>query len=293
MINKLIWRIFIGLSLLFIPNLVTAQIPSIAPAELVRRAVKNETADTRNDNYLFKADISKPQGSQTKLMVNTRDGMAGLIVRIDGKPLTADQQTSERARIERFINNPDELKKKQKQEAEDEDHTVRIVKALPDAFLYEYDGTMVGNSELGKAGDQLVRLKFKPNPDYEPPSRVEQVLTGLAGHLLIDANELHIAEIDGTLIDEVNFGWGIFGHLDKDGRFVVRQADVDHGHWELTYMKLSFTGKILLFKSLSIKSEETETGFQHVSPDLSFAQGVKLLEQNATKFTDSAVQARK
>jgi hypothetical protein len=294
MIHKLTWRAFVGVSLLLIPCLAAAaQIPSIPPAELVRRTVNKETATSSHpDNYLFRDEVRKPHGSQTKLMVNTREGMAGLIVRIDGKPLTADEQTNERARIERFINNPDELKKKQKQEAEDEDRTTRIVKALPDAFLYEYDGTAVGNPELGRAGDELLRLKFKPNPNYDPPSRVEQVLTGMAGHLLIDANEQRIAEIDGTLIDEVSFGWGIFGHLDKGGRFVVRQADIDHGHWEVTRMELSFTGKILLFKSLTIKLEETETGFQRVAPDLSFAQGVQLLEQHASKFEDSGVQAR-
>jgi hypothetical protein len=114
----------------------------------------------------------------------------------------------------------------------------------------------------------------------------------MAGHLLIDTTELHLAEIDGTLIDQVSFGWGIFGHLDKNGRFLVRQSDVDHGHWEVTRMELSFTGKILLFKSFAIKSEETEAGFQRVAPDLSFAQGVQLLEQHATKFADSGVQAR-
>lgn len=294
MINKLIWRTFVGVSLLFIPSLVAAEISNIPAAELVRRTVNKETAiSSHPDNYLFKDEVRKPHGSQTKLMVNTREGMAGLIVRIDGKPLTPDQQTSERARVERFINNPDELKKKQKQETEDEERTTRIMKALPDAFLYEYEGTAVGNPELGRAGDELVRLKFKPNPNYNPPSRVEQVLTGMAGHLLIDANEQRIAEIDGTLIEEVSFGWGIFGHLDKGGRFVVRQADVDHGHWEITRMELSFSGKILLFKSFSIKSEETVTDFQRVAPDLTFAQGVQLLEQHATKFADSDVQARK
>ena len=41
---------------------------------------------------------------------------------------------------------------------------LRIVKALPDAFRYEYAGLENGDSELGKVGDKLVRLKFSPNP---------------------------------------------------------------------------------------------------------------------------------
>ncbi|HEY1799310.1 MAG TPA: hypothetical protein VGG46_00130, partial [Terriglobales bacterium] len=256
-----------------------AKAPSISPVQLVRHTIDNEVSASRGpDNYFFRDDVRKPHGGQTKLMVETRDGMAGLVVRIDGHPLTPEQKTSEQARVHRFINNPDELKKKQKQEAENTERSNRILKALPDAFLYEYDGSTMGTAELGQAGRPLVRLKFKPNPNYSPPSRVEQVLTGMAGHLLIDPLQFRLAEIDGTLIQEVSFGWGIFGHLDKGGRFVVRQADVDNGHWELTRMELSFSGKILLFKSLAIKSEEIESDFQRVPPDLTFAQGVQLLE---------------
>lgn len=259
--------------------------PSVSPAQLVRQTIDNEMSASRGpDNYFFRDEVRKPHGGQTKLMVKTRDGMAGLIVRIDGHALTAEQKTSEQARVHRFITNPEELKKKEKQEAENTERTNRILKALPDAFLYEYDGTAVGTAELGQVGRPLVRLKFKPNPSYDPPSRVEQVLTGMAGSLLIDPLEFRLAEIDGTLIQEVSFGWGIFGHLDKGGRFVVRQADVDNGHWDLTRMELSFTGKILLFKSFAIKSEETESDFQRVPEDLTFAQGVQLLEQRATQM---------
>jgi hypothetical protein len=290
-----ILRAAVGVSFLFVfLSAASAQKNALPPAELVRRTVHNEIAASHTpDKYFFRDHVKKPHGSQTKLMVQTREGMAGLIVRLDGHPLTEEQKQSERARVERFIKNPDELKKKQKQEAEDEDRTNRIMKALPDAFLYEYDGTTMGNAELGSSGHELLRLKFLPNPDYEPPTRVEQVLTGMAGHLLIDGAERRIAEIDGTLIKEVSFGWGIFGHLDKGGRFVVRQANVDNGHWELTRMELSFTGKILLFKNLSIKSEETESHFQRVPNELSFAQGVQLLEDHAEKMDNPPQQARK
>ena len=76
------------------------------------------------------------------------------------------------------MSNPEQLRKKQAREKEDKDRSLRIVKALPDAFHFEYAGIENGDSGFGKIGDEMVRLKFKPNPAYNPPTHVEQVLRG-------------------------------------------------------------------------------------------------------------------
>jgi hypothetical protein len=182
-----------------------------------------------------------------------------------------------------LMDNPEQLRKKKAREKEDAERTLRIVKALPAAFLYQYDGTETGTAELGKPGDELVRLKFTPNPSYSPPSHVEQVLQGMEGYLLIDRNERRIAKIDGVLFREVSFGWGILGHLDKGGHFRVEQADVGNGSWELTAMSLKITGKILMFKGISMISDETFSDFQRVPDRLTFAQGVAMLKAEQEK----------
>jgi len=261
---------------------------SESPTELVRRTVQREIApDSGQAKAIFEDRKQTPHGSQTKLIVETREGMAGMTVAINGKPLTPQQRQAEEARLSGLVGNPEALKKKQKSEKEDEEHTVRIMKALPDAFLYEPDGTVVGSQEIGKAGDQLVRLKFHPNPKYIPPSHVEQVLTGLQGYILIDAEQHRIARIDGTLGKEVNFGWGILGRLDRGGHFLVEQAEVLNGEWEVTHMSLSFNGKELLFKSINIKSEEVFCNFRAAPANLSFAQGVELLKKQGAEMAEN------
>ena len=82
-----------------------------------------------------------------------------------------------------------------------------------------------------------------------------------------------IARIDGTLFREVSFGWGIFGHLDKGGHFRVQQADVGDGSWEITAMDLKITGKILMFKSISMISDETLSDFRRVPDTLYICEG--------------------
>ncbi|MGH9514106.1 MAG: hypothetical protein ACRD3P_00310 [Terriglobales bacterium] len=232
-------------------------------------------------HFRFKDEKRTPQLSQTKLMVETTDATAGLLVMQNGHPLTPQQRHDEEVRLANYAQSPQELHKKKKQEKEDAEHTERILRALPDAFLYQRDGIEPGRQGLGSSGDELVRLNFRPNPSYKPPSHVEQVLTGMSGHLLIDTTENRIAEIDGTLSKEVEFGWGILGHLDPGGRFLVQQADVGEHQWEVTHMQLSFTGKVLFFKKISIHSNDVFSDFHSVPRNLTFAQGVELLKKEA------------
>ena len=258
---------------------LAGQTPSIPPQELVRQTVHNELRPSDGVAFMFRDRKQTPRGSQTKLMVETRDAMAGLLIANDDHPLSAEQREAENARVDRFIKDPEELEKRKKEEKENAEHTERIMKALPDAFLYEYEGTEVGRQGVGHAGDTLTRVKFRPNPQYDPPTHVEQVLIGMQGYLLIDVPKRRIARIDGTLQRDVTFGWGILGHLDRGGHFLVEQADVGDGHWEISHMALDFTGKILLFKSLSIKSDEVESDFRSVPPNLTFAQGLEMLRK--------------
>jgi len=165
---------------------------------------------------------------------------------------------------------------------------MRIVRALPDAFLYEYAGAEPASTGIGRAGSTLVKLKFRPNPRYEPPTRVEEVLTGMQGYVLVDAVRYRIASIDGTLFKPVGFGWGILGHLDRGGRFMVQQQEVGDNFWEISSMSLSFAGKILLVKNLNISSTEVFSGFKRVPSDLTFTQAVELLKKEvATVSADN------
>jgi hypothetical protein len=115
---------------------------------------------------------------------------------------------------------------------------------------------------------------------------VEQVLAGMQGDLLIDKETLRLARIEGTLFREVTFGWGILGHLNKGGQFRVQQADLGlgDGAWGVTEMNLNMSGKILMFKGLSIVSEEVLSDFHRMAPHLTFAQGVEQLKTEEEKL---------
>ena len=257
--------------------------------DLLRTAVANEVA-TANDTsikHMFRSRRQTPQGSQTRLYVETNEAMAGMTIAYNDKPLTPEQLRGEENHLAGLLHNPEQLKHKHSQEQENAERTLRIVKDLPEAFLYDFAPEEESAAESGGNGVRLLRLKFRPNPAYRPPSRVEQVLEGMRGIVAIDPELHRIANIDGTLFKEVSFGWGILGHLDKGGHFFVEQHDVGEGCLEISRMTLSFTGKVLLFKSISIKSDEILSDFRRVPANTTFAQGVKMLEAEQAKLAQS------
>jgi hypothetical protein len=261
--------------------------PETPPGELVRATVANEVAAANNSSikHMFRSRKQTPKGSQTKLFVETSGAIAAMLIAINDQPLTPQQEQAETDHLAWLMDNPDQLRKKKAREKDDAEHSLRIIKALPDAFLYTPDGTESSAPGLGReGGGPLLRLKFTPNPSYTPPTRVEQVLTGMQGYLLIDPTSRRLARIDGTLFKEVTFGWGIFGHLDQGGHFRVQQSEVSDGTWDISEMILNITGKILLFKTISMISDEVFSDFRRVPDQTTFARGVELLRAEQARL---------
>ncbi len=245
------------------------------PVDLVRHAVANELREDPNrPHYMFRLTKKKgEQHTETREMIETTKGVIGRLLLVDGKPLTADQRQKEDKRLQRLVDDSDALASKQKSQQEDDARTRKMVRALPDAFLYEYAGTQ-NEAPWG----ELVNLRFKPNPNFNPPSRETLVYRGMQGTMAIAIPSYRIAKIEAQLFRDVTFGWGILGHLDSGGQFIVIQKPVEDGHWEASHMVLNFTGKALLFKTIRINDDETSSDYRAI-PNMSVAQAVELLKK--------------
>ena len=268
---------------------VFAQQPDLPVNVLVRRVVDNElaAANKKTHRFMFRSHRVTSNLDQEKLYIDTKEAMAGMVTAWNSQPLTPELRKAENDRLNRMLSDPEELRHKQKQESENADRIQRIIRAMPQAFLFEYDGTETGTASVGRPGMELLRVKFRPNPKYEPPTRVEQVLTGMQGTVLVDSKSARFARIDGTLFRDVAFGWGILGHLDKGGQLRAEQAEYSPGVWVPSSMSLRFTGKLLVFKSLNYKSEESLHDCRPVSPDLTFAQGIEMLKKENSALAEN------
>jgi hypothetical protein len=263
--------------------------PQVPAQELVRRVIANEDkASKENARFFYRLRTETPKaGAITKELVETNEGVVARLIAVNDKPPTAEARRKDDERLQKLASDPQARAAKQKQQKEDEERTTRMVKALPDAFLYEYDGF-----EPGRNGQPMIRLKFKPNPGYDAPNRELQVYYGMEGAMLIDPTQERLVKIQARLFKGVNFGWGILGHLDPGGRFEVEQSRVGNDRWEVTEMRLRFTGKILLFKSLNINEYETAFDYRHAPENLSFVEGIEFLKKQPEFLAEKQSQQR-
>jgi hypothetical protein len=269
----------LALCLLALPAFTQQQDWKANPRELVRRAVQNENkAADVSEHFTFR-DVKRTKSGnvEIKQMVETPQLVLGRLVAVNGKPLTEAERQKEDGRLNRLVSNPDELAKKKKEQEEDSARARKMVRAIPDAFCFEYVST-----EPGKDGD-VVTLKFTPDPNWEPPNRELQVFTGMSGTMKIAVPQYRMSLMQATLFKDVEFGWGFLGKLDKGGDFMIEQSQVYGNHWDLTHMKLHFTGKILLFKSLNIQQDEQTSDYRPV-PQMTVAQALDKLREADTEY---------
>ncbi|HEY6765938.1 MAG TPA: hypothetical protein VI386_14330 [Candidatus Sulfotelmatobacter sp.] len=237
-------------------------------AALIHEVVVNELTD-RAQQWKWMYVIDKREGKQTltEEQVETKDGPLYRVLAIDGTPLDSNHRLQDTARMDRFLHDPSEQVKLKQGYEEDEQKLEKLMVLMPDAFLYDYDG-VEGN---------LVRLKFRPNSDYNPPTYEARVAHNLAGTILIDPQQKRLSRLSGRLINRVEFGFGLFGHIDSGGAIEIGRSEVGPSQWKTALIKIQMSGRLVFFKTISKQEFETRSDFRAVSSDLSLLEASRLL----------------
>ncbi len=252
-----------------------AQQQNIDPVAVVRKATQNEiaaTGQTKPPYFMYKDNTQYRDHSITTEAIETPDGGLNRTIAKNGKPLSADEQADADQKLKSFAYDKEARSKKLKSNREDDQRSITLMRSLPDAFNYNVTGVSKGAN-----GHEMVHLAFKAKPGWTAPTRETRVLEGMDGNMLIDQTAGRIAEINGELFKDVDFGWGILGRLFKGGKFIIHQADVG-GKWQETQERLQFNGKVLMVKNLTIDSNETMTDFRPVPTNITTAQALQLLQ---------------
>lgn len=241
---------------------------------LARKVFENEVQAQINDQSLWSyRQLKEEQGKKKVFAVcETNDGEIDRLLEVNGQELNPKQRQAEDQRIQKMLDDPDQMRQQQKKSEEDGKQERELLRMFPEAFRFQYAG-MQGN---------LIKLTFSPNPDFRPSNRAAQVFHHMEGSLLVDGEQKRLAEIEGRLTSPVKFGWGLLGHLDKGGTFLVDQQDMGSGHWQLTTLDVEMDGKALFFKTIAVREKELNTDFQQVPESIRPWQAFELLRQNPT-----------
>lgn len=250
---------------------VSAQSPQ-PPAQLVREVVYNELHDhAAHGHWRFWVERRSSGGTVVEEQVETADAPVSRIVRENGRPLEPQVDDREEARLRRLLASPAEQERARHQHEEDEQRIGRILALLPDAFEYEPDGMENG----------CYRLRFKPNPAYTTSSIEGRIFHSMSGTLWIDARYKRLARLEGHVGQDVDFGFGILGRLNKGGWFLLSRTRVSETDWKTDRLEVHMNVRAFLVKSFARDTSETRGGFEPVPAGIDLAQGVSLLEKDA------------
>ncbi|HTZ90734.1 MAG TPA: hypothetical protein VMA71_10340 [Alloacidobacterium sp.] len=251
-----------------------AELSVPSPQQLIKDVVYNELQDRECDSF-WAYDIAQKIGPESyeKRQVETNQGPIFRIIAENGRPLMDDESRKEQARLDHLLNNPAALAKNLNEHLRDEERLQRLIRLLPDAFLFEQDGPPSGD---------IVTFRFKPNPAFDPPTYEARVFHGMAGTIEINQRLKRFVAMRGTVIDRIDFGYGLLGYVDKGGEFQIHREQVSATRWKTDLVDVHVSGRVMLFKSVSKDQREVRSDFQSVPTDISLNDAKRLLDEAAS-----------
>lgn len=239
------------------------------PRRLVTQVMNNELNADLNDHslWMYIADKVDHEKQETKKVVETPKGDLDLLIAVNGHPVPPEELKKEEEGLNKVASEPHELAKRQQAEHDDEKKARELMKMLPTAFLYKFEGEQNG----------IIHLSFRPDPEFDPPTREAKVFHSMAGVMWVQAREKRLVKLAGHLIEDVDFGMGVLAKLKKGGTFEIDRAEFAASHWKTTLTDVHISGHALFFKSISEQQHEVDRDYKQI-PNLTPVQGARLLE---------------
>ncbi len=241
---------------------------------LIERAADHELIELETPTpFQYQERLEWSWGTETRLVIETPEGRADRIVFFNDEPLSPDHQARQQHRLEKLLSDRDAVKSDLKDQKAETQHRIRMVKAFPKAFFFDFAGREKG----------LLRFDFRPDPEFSPKDREAQMYRGMEGTVWIEPEQERIVQIQGKLVKDVTFGWGIFGRLNKGGIYEIAQTQLSPGTWRITALNVDVKGRTFLVDTFRFLRKETSSRFQPVSSAMTYQAAVKaLLAASAT-----------
>jgi hypothetical protein len=242
------------------------------PQELISDACHNENQQ-RKHIALWASQVERRTGGHVyrEEEIETVDGPLHRLLSLDGHEPSPSERKRDDDRLRALTENPQTQAALKKDREAEEEQLDNLLRAIPDAFLFE---------DQGKQED-VEKLTFRPNPAYKPATYEQAVLHAMSGVVLIDLFEKRLARISGTLTQPVNFGHGLVGHLNQGGTIEIVRVRLSAGVWKTSVLRINLDGRFALLKKVSRHVDETHSDFEPVPPNADIRQALERIARRS------------
>jgi hypothetical protein len=257
--RRLLWVAFCALPLLPHPSAQTAK-------ELMADACYNELHQ-REHNALWESQVQRRNAGHVirEQEIETVDGPLHRLLSVDGHEPSPSERKQNDERLLDLMQNPRARLELKKNSEADEKLLTDLLRVMPDAFRFEDQG----------AQGSFEKLAFCPNPTYKPKTNEEKVLHAMSGVIQIDLDEKRLARLSATLTQQVDFGYGIIGHLRKGGTVDVNRIQLAPGIWKTSWFRIEINGRFVFFKTINKQQDEAHSDFKSVASGTTILQALQ------------------
>jgi hypothetical protein len=184
------------------------------------------------------------------------------------QPVTPEQQAKQQRRLEKLLSDKDAVREELQDQRSETQRRIKMIRAFPLAFIF---GPAV------READGLLKFTFRPRPEFSPKDRETQMYRGMEGTVWIDPDQERITHIEGTLVKDVSFGWGILGKLSKGGKYEIAQTQISPGIWRITTLNVDVKGRVFVFGSFKFFRKESNSHLSATPASMTYRHAVEIL----------------
>ena len=114
-----------------------------------------------------------------------------------------------------------------------------------------------------------------------PPTRPASI-TPCRERYGFSREQKRLAKLDGHIVNEIDFGYGLLGRIEKGGSFQIRRDQVAEKRWKTTLVDVHISGRIVFFKSINRDQHVVRSAFKPVPSTTSVKDAVAMLNESAS-----------
>lgn len=211
---------------------------SLTPSSIsaiLQQAVQFQLDDFHHRGWglQYRVHRTDPKEDSIREVIETEDGNISRTLTFKGRPLTAEEESGELARLRALT--PEEVRKRRQKSESSDKYGIELMKTLPKAMIFT---AVAGQPQLPNHARTQVVLDFAPNPEFHPGSTTQSLLMGIAGRIWIDAETHHLTRIEIRIIQNLNLMFGILARVYQGGTLSYEQKPVSLTHDAYTEIKM-------------------------------------------------------